>query len=560
MQKHIKEIKYESIKTLEPISFKYKKDENDKEEEYKLNKIIRKDNFIKFYLYENNKKEIIACKLMSKSYGGYQFLFRDSLEGIIIQNSINRPDIVKIIDYSENDAYVFLFLEYCKNKSLENLINKRKFLSEKEVYCCMVQLIITLNYLHSEQIIHGELTTKNIFFGDNMELKLSDFLLAKRLSKERKKLKEIKGVPIYMAPEIVKKEPYSFEIDIWSLGIIMYKLLTGENPFFHKDRDKLFEIIKNSEVNFPSDCKISPAAKDLVKQILVKDPSKRLALNQIIYHDFFNREGVPKYLSLESFEKAPEDFPENILNKEVETNKLNTLIKPKIEPIIYDKIKSLNEIKYDNIKSIDKEFYIIKYYDYYKRYGVGYLLNNGCVGVFFRDKTKMVLTKNNVLKYIGKEEEEKTFEMDTIPKDLETDGLINKVNILKEFIKCFESKDNNAENIDNENKANENKVNEDKDNENNYIYAQNVILDEKLIFFKLSSQTQQVFYKDKIEMIMTYDTLYYNKSIVKIMLKDVLSNPIRELKARFNYARYVYINWINEKISKKLENIRKSKK
>ena len=547
MQKHIKEIQYESIKTFKPISFKYKKDGNE-EEEYKLNKIIRNDNFIKFYLYENNKKEIIACKLMSKSYGGYQFLYRDSLEGIIIQNSINRPDIVKIIDFSENETYVFLFLEYCKNKSLEKLINKRIFLTEKEVYCCMIQLIITLNYLHSEQIIHGELTTKNIFFGDNMELKLSDFLLAKRLSKERKKLKEIKGVPLYMAPEILKEEPYSFEIDIWSLGIIMYKLLTGKNPFFHEDKKKLFESIKNSEINFPSDCKISPAAKDLVKQILVKEPFKRLSLNQIIYHDFFNREGVPKYLSVEAFEKAPEDFPENILNKEVETNKLNTLIKPKIEPITYDNIKSLNEIKYNNIKSIDTDFYIIKYYDYYKKYGVGYLFNNGSVGVFFRDKTKMVLNKNNRLIYIEKEEEkETTFEMDKIPKDLETDDLINKINILKEFIKCFESKDNN---------------NENKDNENNYIYAQNVILDEKLIFFKLSNQTQQIFYKDKIEMIMTYDTLYYinqDKSIVKIMLKDVLSNPIHELKARFNYARYVYINWINKKICKKLENLKNQK-
>ena len=382
--------------------------------------------------------------MLSKSYGGYQFLFRDSLEGIIIQNSINRPDIVKIIDYSENDTYVFLFLEYCKNKSLENLINKRKFLTEKEVYCCMVQLIITLNYLHSELIIHRELTTKNIFFGDNMELKLSDFLLAKRLSKERKKLIEIKGVPLYMAPEIVKEEPYSFEIDIWSLGIIMYKLLTGKNPFFHGDSKKLVEIIINSDINFPSDCKISPAAKDLLKQILAKEPSKRLALNQIIYHDFFNREGAPKYLSVDAFEKAPEDFPENILNKEVETKKLNTLIKPKIEPITYDNIKSLNEIKSNNIKDIDVDFYIIKYYDYYSKYGVGYLFNNGCVGVFFRDKTKMVLTKNNILEYIDKEEFESILKID----ELKTDDLINKVNILKEFKKRFERTDNKNENKD----------------------------------------------------------------------------------------------------------------
>ena len=449
----------------------------------------------------------------------------------------------------------------------------------------MLQLIISLNYLHTKEIIHGELSIKNIFLGNNMELKIDNFFLAKYLTKDRKNLNEINGATFDMAPEILNKEKYSFPADIWTLGIIMNQLLTGKNPFYNSKKNLFFENIIKAKVEFPKDLKISSEAKNLIEQILVKEPSKRPTLNQIIYHDFFNKGKIPKYLSAEVFDKVPEVFSDDEkLNKEVQFITLNKIIVPKIEPITYDSIGcDLSQIKTDYIKNIDIDYYILKYYDKKNEYGIGYLLNNGHVGMFFRDKTKIILnTNSNNLKYIEKDEE-KFIIFNINKKQTISDDLENKINILKEFKNYFDEKVKNEkkDKEEDEKSIESNKIKEittdgeikdniDKDQnkeeiEDNFIYVQNAIIDDKLIFFKLKNQTQHIIFKDKIEMIMTSDTLIYinyinkEKYIVKIMLKDVLSNPIHELKARYNYARCVYINWINKEIRKNFEKFKKEK-
>ena len=255
---------------------------------YEINKEIKKNKFFPMFLLINEKGEKFAAKIFNKK-ALYKTFYLKLLEYNIEINKIikGRNDFVQLEIEEENKNEIYLLFEYIENGTLKDLIEKRKKLTEKEVQCYMIQLIFALNYLHSKNIIFKNLKPSKLFIGNNMELKIGGFSIdtikdiTKRKEKEKEMLKkEINKIlsDIYMADEIFKNN-YSFALDIWSLGIIIYYLLTGENP---SETD-----LSKGEVRFPSNANLSIAAKDLLKQILVKDPENRPTLNQIIYHDFF---------------------------------------------------------------------------------------------------------------------------------------------------------------------------------------------------------------------------------------------------------------------------------
>lgn len=113
---------------------------------------------------------------------------------------------------------------------------------------------------------------------DNMEVKIGDFGLAAKLDYHGERRKTICGTPNYLAPEIVNNLGHSYEVDIWSLGVIMYTLLYGRPPFETSDVKKTYKRIKECQYTFNEDISVSPNAKNLISKVLVLDPSKRLTL------------------------------------------------------------------------------------------------------------------------------------------------------------------------------------------------------------------------------------------------------------------------------------------
>ena len=150
-----------------------------------------------------------------------------------------------------------------------------------------------------------------------------------------------------MAPEIFENngKGYSFEVDIWSVGIIMYQLLTGKLPF---DGYNMYEISKEIWEFQPENLDVSGLsviAADLIKQILVKDPKKRPGINQIVYHYFFHDIEFPKYINQEFLNKIDKEKnkEENIDDEEKRENlkmKLYSLIVDDIPVIEYESIKN----------------------------------------------------------------------------------------------------------------------------------------------------------------------------------------------------------------------------
>ena len=122
-------------------------------------------------------------------------------------------------------------MELCPNQTLNELLRRRKRLTEIEAQCYLFQLASALDYLHKNKIIHRDLKLSNLFLSDRMEIKVGDLGLAAKLSSNYERRKTICGTPNYIAPEILDGAGHSYEVDLWSYGVIAYALMVGRLPF-----------------------------------------------------------------------------------------------------------------------------------------------------------------------------------------------------------------------------------------------------------------------------------------------------------------------------------------
>ena len=408
---------------------------------YKLGNIISKGGFSICYkccCIKNNKLEIYVAKEI------IDFSLKRVRNEIFINKYLDNKNIVKLIDNFLYDNKHYLIFEYCSNGDLYSLLKKRTRLTEIEVQYYIQHLIQALIHLRDNNIIHRDIKLKNMYLTENMEFKLGDFGLAKKLFYFEEKCIDVVGTLHYMAPEIFEEKSYSFPADIWSIGVIMYALIIGKLPFNGENFYELKEKIIRVDYNFPENAIISNSAKDLIKLILIRDPEKRPNIYRILEHDFFNLgnsipKKLPKYFidrppSLNYIRNFMKDADENgIVNREVTTKNLNYFE-------IFEKDEENN--KNDNNKKL--EIYVVECIPI-KKYGLGYQLSDNSYGVCFNDCTKILKKQNsNIFYYIEKKENLKDYKLfDTeLPIDVQ-----KKYEILQDFINIFVSKENASSNI-----------------------------------------------------------------------------------------------------------------
>jgi len=140
-----------------------------------------------------------------------------------------------------------MLLELCHHQSLNELLRRRKRLHELEVQSWTMQIINALKYLHARRIIHRDLKLGNLFINDKMEVKVGDFGLATKLDFDGEKKRTICGTPNYIAPEVLEgKAGHSYEVDVWSLGVIIYTLIIGKPPFETSDVKATYKKIRSN--------------------------------------------------------------------------------------------------------------------------------------------------------------------------------------------------------------------------------------------------------------------------------------------------------------------------
>lgn len=259
---------------------------------------------------------------------------------IKIHKHLKHENIVNFEHFFEDSENVYILLELCENQTLNELLRRRKRLTEFEIKCYMIQILNALQYAHLNQIIHRDLKLSNLFLSKKMEIKLGDFGLATKISFSGERKKTVCGTPNYIAPEILdSKNGHSYEVDIWSLGVLLYTLLIGKPPFETSDVKNTYRKIKANNYSFPESAIISKEVRNLIESLLVTDPSQRLTLRQIYEHDFLNnKENIPKNLPSSTLACPPSvSYLKKIMpNKDysIEINNKNRLEVEKTEPLI----------------------------------------------------------------------------------------------------------------------------------------------------------------------------------------------------------------------------------
>lgn len=222
---------------------------------------------------------------MSKKLLTKQIQKEKMTQEIQIHAKLNHPNIVEFFGFFEDPNNIYIVLELCKKRSMMELSKRRQVITEPETRYYMSQIVSGVNYLHSNRIIHRDLKLGNLFLNDNLQVKIGDFGLAAKIEFDGERKRTMCGTPNYIAPEILSKKGHSFEVDIWSLGCIMYTLMVGRPPFETPSLKETYAKIANCNYTFT--IALSPAAKHLIMIMLQSDPSKRPKINTLNVHEFF---------------------------------------------------------------------------------------------------------------------------------------------------------------------------------------------------------------------------------------------------------------------------------
>ena len=256
--------------------------------QYLIKKTIGKGSFgkVKLGIYLPNKEKVAIKILDKKKITEKDDLIRIKREFEML-SKFDHPNIILIAEILETQERYYSVMEYCEGGELFNYIVKKRHLNEEEASFFFYQLINGLEYIHSLGIVHRDLKPENLLLTKTNLLKIIDFGLSNYHDINSDFLLSTPcGSPCYASPEMVSGLRYDgYKIDIWSCGVILFAMLCGYLPFENKDNDILFQKILKCKVNLPD--YLSDDSKDLILKILVKDPDKRLSIEQIKNHPFY---------------------------------------------------------------------------------------------------------------------------------------------------------------------------------------------------------------------------------------------------------------------------------
>jgi polo-like kinase 1 len=263
---------------------------------YLRGKILGKGGFAKCYeATDLDTRELWAVKIVAKASLVKQRAKVKLLSEIAIHKTLYHEKVVRYVNHFDDSDFVYIMLELCPNQTLNDLLKKRRRFTEAETMFYIYELVQGLVYLRKERVIHRDLKLGNLFLGSNMELKIGDFGLAAKLEYEDEKKTTICGTPNYIAPEILDNhhKGHSFQVDVWSLGVVMFTMLVGKPPFEDVDVKSTYQRIRDNAYVFPETLFISSSAKNLIQSILRHDPKLRPTVFDILNHHWFTSSQLP---------------------------------------------------------------------------------------------------------------------------------------------------------------------------------------------------------------------------------------------------------------------------
>jgi serine/threonine-protein kinase ULK/ATG1 len=263
---------------------------------YSINKLIGKGSYS--YVYSgneiSNKDYEYAIKVIKLTKINEQLKTKIKLE-VDILNKLKHENIIKLYNSFYHDSILYLVLEKCKADLDQYIKENFNIISNTQKIEWIKQLIHGLIFLHSNKIIHKDLKPKNILITEDNILKISDFGFARYIESEDN-ISTICGTPLYMSPELFKNDTiYDYKSDYWSMGIIIYFIMTGTIPFNAKNITELMLKLKNiTDIKIPSNIANNYDIEliNLTESMLIASVKHRISYNEIIKHNFIKKNNL----------------------------------------------------------------------------------------------------------------------------------------------------------------------------------------------------------------------------------------------------------------------------
>ncbi|XP_037037150.1 serine/threonine-protein kinase polo [Bradysia coprophila] len=430
---------------------------------YKRLRFFGKGGFAKCYeIRETKSEQIFAGKIVPKSLMIKHNQREKMTQEIAIHQSLEHKNIVKFLSFFEDPTNVYIVLELCKKRSMMELHKRRRVITDYECRFYVYQILEGVKYLHDHNIIHRDLKLGNLFLNDQLNVKIGDFGLATRIEFDGERKKTLCGTPNYIAPEILTKTGHSFEVDIWSIGCVMYTLLVGQPPFETKTLRDTYSKIKKCDYKMP--ISVRRSAADMIIAMLQSNPQKRPSVNKLYLFEFIKNHHIPSFLPTSCLTMAPradeieggerdigvnrrplleinDNLDENagvtFLKKNLHDQitacgsiaKNNAEYKSDIESLLHQLTNMLNNkpkrhAHLDSDENTDPAaqplFWVSKWVDYSDKYGFGYQLCDEGVGVMFNDTTKLIMLANGInVHFVEKDGKEKYMTTQAYPSDMD---------------------------------------------------------------------------------------------------------------------------------------------
>lgn len=455
-----------------------------------------------------------ACKVVSKTTLVKARAQSKMLTEINIHRAVSCGHVVRFVRCFEDDANVYILMELCSNRTLADVVKKRGAMREEEAACYLREVLAATAHLHAMRVIHRDLKLGNLFLtaeglaevekdgpgtdpslgrdAQSCRIKIGDFGLACSLENDSQRRKTVCGTPNYIAPEVLMGKQgvgHSYEVDTWSMGVILYTLVYGTPPFQTKDVKLTYKRIRANEYEFPAEPAVSESTKQLIRAALSADPARRPSLLEMSRHELLQKGAEGWALSDEkpkpyverrresstspsSKKSRPSRTEENTtttssalaspsatgLRSPLQSLDQNRMHQPSASGMAAPELarrlldpsqmdaededsfsrrrnsqyltgeddydpemgqrslrKKLDDMQLKpdaadtssaGMKKTFPPLWVAKWVDYSSKYGVGYMLSDGTVGIYFNDATKMVFTgktDDSIILYRGSE-------------------------------------------------------------------------------------------------------------------------------------------------------------
>lgn len=295
---------------------------------------------VKLCHHKDDKNKIYAVKSIDKhrlAPSQIEVLSRE----IDILSRVDHPNIIRYYETYMDEQYFHIVTEYLSGGDLLAGMSRKKNYCEKDIAIVINKLLNAISHIHARGIVHRDLKPENILFenkNEDSDLKIIDFGVSREFFKKNDDLNSIVGTPYYVAPEVLTGK-YDKKVDIWSIGIIMYVLMTGKPPFNGRSKGELFKNIQTQEIPLPIKRDKSSYSEEAVKFLFLitkKEPNERISAADALKHEWFEiltsdkgNQQVPKEIleNLRNF-SLPNLFQRNLLKlivKELKSTQINKL-------------------------------------------------------------------------------------------------------------------------------------------------------------------------------------------------------------------------------------------